>query len=382
MNRDGVVRMMPVLGKMDTIGSQFMIAASYATRVADPMASPLVGVVATEAGMAVIRSILERPVVPESLNLVQDIRIVSTRVLYCPFLEIGGSGGSGGRIQRSDGGGQDERGQGPTESSAMVPDAVAEWMWYGSDRARINGWMENDGVVDRVARNVMRWRQWWTVVGRVDEVARAVRGQDARSISTSGGSTATAAAAFSGGEAPLERDIMGEKWTGLATPQRAHMLSAGLTDQEMVHQAMRLRDADLSAQDRHVLMRQMLQVLGDIPDAQLQPPKNVLFVCKLNPVTDEAALQVVFARWGRVVDTHVVREADPPQRSKCYGFVEFDSESTCNKAYRGGRRRQGSPCLVVDGRLLVVDFCQSVGKAAVRQLLERSVRSSLQRTSS
>lgn len=29
----------------------------------------------------------------------------------------------------------------------------------------------------------------------------------------------------------------------------------------------------------------MLQI-GDIPDAEIKPPDNVLFVCKLNPVTE------------------------------------------------------------------------------------------------
>lgn len=26
--------------------------------------------------------------------------------------------------------------------------------------------------------------------------------------------------------------------------------------------------------------------IGDIPDAEIKPPDNVLFVCKLNPVTE------------------------------------------------------------------------------------------------
>lgn len=26
--------------------------------------------------------------------------------------------------------------------------------------------------------------------------------------------------------------------------------------------------------------------VGDIPDAEIKPPDNVLFVCKLNPVTE------------------------------------------------------------------------------------------------
>ena len=29
--------------------------------------------------------------------------------------------------------------------------------------------------------------------------------------------------------------------------------------------------------------------IGDIPDAEIKPPDNVLFVCKLNPVTEVSA---------------------------------------------------------------------------------------------
>jgi hypothetical protein len=36
------------------------------------------------------------------------------------------------------------------------------------------------------------------------------------------------------------------------------------------------------AQSRAVV----LEMIGDIPDAELKPPENVLFVCKLNPVTE------------------------------------------------------------------------------------------------
>ena len=28
-----------------------------------------------------------------------------------------------------------------------------------------------------------------------------------------------------------------------------------------------------------------LEMLGDLPDANIKPPENILFVCKLNPVT-------------------------------------------------------------------------------------------------
>jgi peptidyl-prolyl cis-trans isomerase-like 4 len=39
-------------------------------------------------------------------------------------------------------------------------------------------------------------------------------------------------------------------------------------------------------------------MLGDLPDADLAPPENVLFVCKLNPVTEDEDLELIFSRFG------------------------------------------------------------------------------------
>ena len=38
--------------------------------------------------------------------------------------------------------------------------------------------------------------------------------------------------------------------------------------------------------------------IGDIPDADIKPPDNVLFVVKLNPVTKDEDLQLIFSRFG------------------------------------------------------------------------------------
>ncbi|GBG68376.1 hypothetical protein CBR_g2919 [Chara braunii] len=44
----------------------------------------------------------------------------------------------------------------------------------------------------------------------------------------------------------------------------------------------------------------VLEMIGDIPDAEMKPPENVLFVCKLNPVTQEDDLEIIFSRFGKV----------------------------------------------------------------------------------
>ena len=44
----------------------------------------------------------------------------------------------------------------------------------------------------------------------------------------------------------------------------------------------------------------VLEILGDLPEAEIEPPKNVLFVCQLNPVTQESDLESIFSRFGEI----------------------------------------------------------------------------------
>lgn len=42
----------------------------------------------------------------------------------------------------------------------------------------------------------------------------------------------------------------------------------------------------------------ILEMLGDLPDADVKPPENVLFVCQLNPITEDEDLKMIFFRFG------------------------------------------------------------------------------------
>ncbi|KAL0163713.1 hypothetical protein M9458_039466, partial [Cirrhinus mrigala] len=44
----------------------------------------------------------------------------------------------------------------------------------------------------------------------------------------------------------------------------------------------------------------LLEMVGDLPDADIKPPENVLFVCKLNPVTTDEDLEIIFSRFGLI----------------------------------------------------------------------------------
>lgn len=76
----------------------------------------------------------------------------------------------------------------------------------------------------------------------------------------------------------------------------------------------------------------VLEILGDLPEADIKPPKNVLFVCQLNPVTQASDLESIFSRFGEIVSCNVVRDWKTGE-SLQYAFIEFESEKACEEAY-------------------------------------------------
>ncbi len=98
-----------------------------------------------------------------------------------------------------------------------------------------------------------------------------------------------------------------------------------------------------------------LELLGDLPSADLTPPKNVLFVCKLNPITEDEDLQTVFSRFGRIKNCDIIRDFKTGE-SLQYAFIEYFDEESCNKAYVSMQN------VLIDDRRIKVDFSQSVSK--------------------
>ncbi len=66
----------------------------------------------------------------------------------------------------------------------------------------------------------------------------------------------------------------------------------------------RRADAASEAKSRAVV----LEMIGDIPDADVKPPEHVLFVCKLNPHTDESDLEIIFSRFGKIKSCDIIRD--------------------------------------------------------------------------
>lgn len=99
----------------------------------------------------------------------------------------------------------------------------------------------------------------------------------------------------------------------------------------------------------------LLEIIGDIPDADMKPPENVLFVCKLNPVTTDEDLELIFSRFGPIKSCEVIRDKKTGD-SLCYAFIEFEKEEDCETAYFKMDN------VLIDDRRIHVDFSQSVAK--------------------
>ncbi|KAK6235855.1 hypothetical protein SCA6_011192 [Theobroma cacao] len=110
----------------------------------------------------------------------------------------------------------------------------------------------------------------------------------------------------------------------------------------------------LRAKDAHS-RAVVLESIGDIPDAEIKPPENVLFVCKLNPVTEDEDLHTIFSRFGTVLSAEVIRDYKTGD-SLCYAFIEFETKEACEQAYFKMDNA------LIDDRRIHVDFSQSVAK--------------------
>ncbi|CAD7964993.1 unnamed protein product [Amoebophrya sp. A120] len=111
----------------------------------------------------------------------------------------------------------------------------------------------------------------------------------------------------------------------------------------------RIRKADAKSQAI------TLELLNDLPDADMKPPDNVLFIANLNPVTQDSDLQLLFERFGLIRSCQIIRDFKTGD-SLQYAFIEYEAERDCEEAFF---KMQG---VLVDGRRIHCDFSQSVSK--------------------
>ena len=113
-------------------------------------------------------------------------------------------------------------------------------------------------------------------------------------------------------------------------------------------------ELELSIRSKEAKSRAIvLEMTGDIPDADVKPPDEVLFVCKLNSVTTDADLELIFSRFGTILQCDIIKDFKTGE-SLSYAFIEFETAASCIEAYEKMNN------VLVDDRRIKVDFSQSV----------------------
>lgn len=81
-----------------------------------------------------------------------------------------------------------------------------------------------------------------------------------------------------------------------------------------------------------------LEIVGDLPHAEVKPPENVLFVCKLNPVTRSEDLELIFSRFGAISSCEVMKDkkvrtcySQQTGDSLQYAFIEFEDKASAEQ---------------------------------------------------
>jgi len=141
-------------------------------------------------------------------------------------------------------------------------------------------------------------------------------------------------------------------------PTPAQLATVRIRDDEVLGQ-----EVDLAKMDELIRQREAeasaltLEMIGDLPHADVKPQENVLFVCKLNDVTTDEDLRQIFEQNGPIISCEIVRDFKTGD-SLQYAFIEFERKADCERAYR---KMEG---VLIDDRRIHVDFSQSVRKAS------------------
>ncbi|KXN65722.1 cyclophilin-like protein, partial [Conidiobolus coronatus NRRL 28638] len=139
-------------------------------------------------------------------------------------------------------------------------------------------------------------------------------------------------------------------------PTKEQLESVRLLPGEELDAEVDPEEAEKIARQREAKVQSLtLEMLGDLPFAEIKPPENVLFVCKLNPITQSSDLELIFSRFGQISSCEIIRDQTTGD-SLCYGFVEFDNVKDCEEAYFKMDN------VLIDDRRIHVDFSQSVSK--------------------
>lgn len=139
-------------------------------------------------------------------------------------------------------------------------------------------------------------------------------------------------------------------------PSKAQLATVRIADDADLDEEVDEEDAAKKRREAEARAQALtLEMMGDLPFAEVKPPENVLFVCKLNPVTRDEDLELIFSRFGKILSCEVIRDKKTGD-SLQYAFIEYEEKSASEAAYF---KMQG---VLIDDRRIHVDFSQSVSK--------------------
>ncbi|VEL14552.1 unnamed protein product [Protopolystoma xenopodis] len=115
------------------------------------------------------------------------------------------------------------------------------------------------------------------------------------------------------------------------------------------------RVAEIKEEQEAKAHAQLLTLIGDLPAVDAKPPTNVLFICRLNPITTAEDLEIIFSRFGEILSCEIIRDRRTGA-SLQYAFIEFERDDDCETAYFKMDNT------VIDDRRIHVDFSQSVAR--------------------
>ncbi|EWC45802.1 peptidyl-prolyl cis-trans isomerase-like 4 [Drechslerella stenobrocha 248] len=139
-------------------------------------------------------------------------------------------------------------------------------------------------------------------------------------------------------------------------PTKAQLATVRIAEDEDLTQEVDEATAERQRREREARAQALtLEMVGDLPFADVKPPENVLFVCKLNPVTQDEDLELIFSRFGTILSCEVIRDKRTGD-SLQYAFIEFENQKECEQAFF---KMEG---VLIDDHRIHVDFSQSVSK--------------------
>ncbi|BGP36994.1 Peptidyl-prolyl cis-trans isomerase-like 4 [Rhodotorula kratochvilovae] len=139
-------------------------------------------------------------------------------------------------------------------------------------------------------------------------------------------------------------------------PSAKQLASLRVGDEEEIEEQGDPEEIEARKRERDARAQALtLEMVGDLPFADVAPPENVLFVCKLNAVTTSEDLELIFSRFGKILSCEIIRDQKTGD-SLQYAFIEFAEREDAERAYLKMDN------VLVDDRRIHVDFSQSVNK--------------------